>query len=89
MKTDSFCGRDFITLLEWSKEEVETILDVALDLKRRYALGELHDHILRPLHSIPSPLGCGASYDFRRHTVKRNSASSNTLSTAPSTRTKP
>jgi len=46
MKTDSFRGRDFITLLEWSKEEVETILDVALDLKRRYAIGELHNHIL-------------------------------------------
>ena len=38
MKTESFRGRDFITLLEWSKEEVETILDVALDLKRRYAI---------------------------------------------------
>ncbi len=47
MKTDSFRGRDFITLLDWSKEEVETILDVALDLKRRSAIGELHDHILR------------------------------------------
>ena len=47
MKTDSFRGRDFITLLDWSKEEVETILDVALDLKRRYAVDELHDHILR------------------------------------------
>ena len=47
MKTESFRGKDFITLLDWSKEEVETVLDVALDLKRRYALGELHDHILR------------------------------------------
>jgi N-acetylornithine carbamoyltransferase len=47
MKTESFRGRDFITLLEWSKEEVETILDVALDLKRRYATGEYHDHLLR------------------------------------------
>jgi ornithine carbamoyltransferase len=47
MRTDSFRGRDFITLLEWSKEEVETILDVSLDLKRRYALGEPHDHLLR------------------------------------------
>jgi ornithine carbamoyltransferase len=46
MKTDSFRGRDFLTLLAWSKEEVETILDVALDLKRRYAIGERHDHIL-------------------------------------------
>ena len=47
MKTESFRGRDFITLLDWNKEEVETILDVALDLKRRYAIDEYHDHILR------------------------------------------
>jgi N-acetylornithine carbamoyltransferase len=47
MKTETFRGRDFVTLLDWSKEEVETILDVALDLKRRYAIGETHDHILR------------------------------------------
>jgi N-acetylornithine carbamoyltransferase len=47
MRTDSFKGKDFITLLEWSKEEVETILDCARDLKRRYAMGELHDHLLR------------------------------------------
>jgi len=46
MKTDTFRGRDFLTLLDWTKEEVETILDVALDLKRRYAIGELHNHIL-------------------------------------------
>jgi ornithine carbamoyltransferase len=46
MKTDSFRGKDFITLLEWTREEVETVLDVALDLKRRYAIGERHDHIL-------------------------------------------
>jgi len=39
MKTESFRGRDFITLLDWSKEEVEPIPDVALNLKRRYALG--------------------------------------------------
>jgi len=30
-----------------TKEEIETILDVALDLKRRFANGEPHDHILR------------------------------------------
>jgi len=46
MKTDSFRGKDFLTLLDWSKEEVETILDLALDLKRRYAIGELHNHLL-------------------------------------------
>jgi N-acetylornithine carbamoyltransferase len=47
MITDSFKGKDFITLLDWSREEVETILDVALDLKRRFATGEYHDHLLR------------------------------------------
>jgi len=47
MKTESFRGRDFITLLDWSKEEIETVLDVALNLKRRNAMGEYHDHILR------------------------------------------
>ncbi len=36
-----------MTLLDCSKEEVETIMEVALDLKRRFALGEPHDHILR------------------------------------------
>jgi len=46
MKTDTFRGRDFLTLLDWTKEEIETILEVALDLKRRYAIGELHNHIL-------------------------------------------
>jgi len=47
MKTESFRGRDFLTLLDWSKEEIETVLGVALDLKRRYATGELYDHLLR------------------------------------------
>jgi len=40
--THGFRGRDFITLLDYSPEEVETLLDVALDLKRRYATGEPH-----------------------------------------------
>lgn len=47
MKTESLRGRDFLTLLDYSREEIETILDVALDLKRRFAIGEPHDHLLR------------------------------------------
>ena len=47
MKTETFRGRDFLTLLDYTAEEVETILDVALDFKRRFALGEPHDHLLR------------------------------------------
>ena len=34
MRTDTFRGRDFITLLDWSKEEIEQVLDLALDLIR-------------------------------------------------------
>jgi ornithine carbamoyltransferase len=41
MQTD-LRGRDFISDLDFSKEEVETILDVAWDLKRKRALGEPH-----------------------------------------------
>ena len=47
MRTDTFRGRDLITLLDWSKEEVEQILDLALDLKRDRAIGRLHDDLLR------------------------------------------
>ena len=35
-------GRDLITTQEWTKDELDTVLDVALDLKRRRALGERH-----------------------------------------------
>jgi N-acetylornithine carbamoyltransferase len=35
-------GRDLIDLQEWSKDELDTVFDVALDLKRRRALGEPH-----------------------------------------------
>ena len=35
-------GRDMITTQEWTKEELDTIIDVALELKRRRAMGEQH-----------------------------------------------
>jgi len=38
----NFRGRDFIGDLDFSREEVETVLDVAWDLKRKRALGESH-----------------------------------------------
>jgi N-acetylornithine carbamoyltransferase len=47
MRTDTFRGRDFISLLDWSKEEVEQILDLALDLKQDRAIGRYHDNLLR------------------------------------------
>ncbi len=42
MKTETFRGRDFLTLLDYTKEEIETILAVAEDLKRRRAVSEPH-----------------------------------------------
>lgn len=35
-------GRDMITTQEWTKDELDTVMDIALDLKRRRALGEEH-----------------------------------------------
>lgn len=35
-------GRDLITTQEWTRDELDTVIDVALDLKRRRALGEPH-----------------------------------------------
>jgi ornithine carbamoyltransferase len=38
-------GRDFISDLDFSKEEIETVLDVAWDLKRKRALGQPHAYL--------------------------------------------
>ncbi len=35
-------GRDMITTQEWTKDEIDTVLDVAMDLKRMRALGIEH-----------------------------------------------
>lgn len=43
MLTKRLRGRDFISLMDYSREELETILDVSLDLKRKLALGEEHE----------------------------------------------
>jgi len=44
MQTD-LRGRDLIGDLDFSKEEVETVLEVAFDLKRKRALGEPHPYL--------------------------------------------
>ena len=44
MQTD-LRGRDLIGDLDFSKEEVETVMDVAFDLKRKRALGEPHAYL--------------------------------------------
>ena len=38
-------GRDLISLQEWTREEIETVLDVATDLKRQRALGQPHPYL--------------------------------------------
>jgi len=44
MQTD-LRGRDMITTQEFTKEEIDTIIDVAFDLKRKRALGEPHPYL--------------------------------------------
>ncbi len=44
MQTD-LRGRDLITEQEWTKDEIETLLDVAWDLKRKRAVGEPHAYL--------------------------------------------
>ena len=44
MQTD-LRNRDLIGDLDFTKEEVETVLEVAFDLKRKRALGELHPYL--------------------------------------------
>ena len=35
-------GKDYISTQDWTREELDTALDVSFDLKRRFALGEPH-----------------------------------------------
>jgi ornithine carbamoyltransferase len=34
-----FKGKHFITLQEWTKEEIDTLLEVSFDLKKKFAMG--------------------------------------------------
>ena len=40
-------GKDFITTEDWTNDQLIAMMDMAGDLKRRFAVGEPHDHILR------------------------------------------
>ena len=42
MRTD-MRGKDFVTLMDYTGEEIQTILDVAFDLKRQNAMGAEHE----------------------------------------------
>ena len=43
----AFRGRHFITLQDYTNEEIETMLDVSFDLKRKFAMGEDTPYLLR------------------------------------------
>jgi ornithine carbamoyltransferase len=47
MKTKSLKGRDFLAGSDFSREEIESILDVAAELKSERARGVFHDDLLR------------------------------------------
>jgi hypothetical protein len=44
--TEDLKGRDFLTMIDFSREEIETMLDVGIDLKKRFTMHEDHRHIL-------------------------------------------
>jgi len=47
---DKFLGRDFLTVMDYNKEEVLFILDTASDLKRRWTRKEPHDRMYHDGH---------------------------------------
>ena len=47
MNTNGLKGRDFLAETDFSKEEIEAVLNLAADLKRDWSKGILHDDILR------------------------------------------
>ncbi len=38
-------GRDMVTTQDWSRDELDTVLDVAMDLKRKRAVGDPHPYL--------------------------------------------
>ena len=47
MKTKNLRGRDFLTETNFTRQDIESILEVAEELKRQRAMGVYHDDILR------------------------------------------
>jgi len=45
MLTKSLKGKDYISLMDYSKEELETLLEVSMDLKKKLMLGESHEYL--------------------------------------------
>ncbi|MHA1971697.1 MAG: ornithine carbamoyltransferase [Candidatus Hodarchaeales archaeon] len=44
--TEDLTGRDFLSMTDFTREEIETFLSVGIDLKRRFVMREDHRHIL-------------------------------------------
>ena len=47
MKTTGFKGRDFIAETDFTPQEIKTIIEVAEELKKQFAMGIYHDDLLR------------------------------------------
>jgi ornithine carbamoyltransferase len=42
---DRFQGKDFLTLMDWKREEITYMLDVAADFKRQRMMKQLHEYL--------------------------------------------
>ena len=51
MKTD-FTGRHFLKLLDFTPEEIEELIDLAADLKKKKKAGELVEMCIRDRYNL-------------------------------------
>jgi len=42
---DKFRGKDFLTLMDFTREEIMDILNVSCDLKKKWARNEPHEYL--------------------------------------------
>ena len=51
-------GRDWLTIQEWSQEELQTLIDAAIEIKKLQKARKPHDYLLRQtlLSSTVAPL---------------------------------
>ena len=44
-KVGEFKGRDFLNTQDWSREDLEKVLDCAMDIKKKYKAGQTVDYL--------------------------------------------
>ena len=78
----NFRGKHLITLREWTKEEIDTLMDVSFDLKRKFAMGistrYLEDQTVFLMFFEASTRTRNSTFRTLLNTLKRKSSSRST-----------